>query len=469
MPQLQPPAELVRLAQAFAIGQRVVWYGGQLYRPVHFKTFEMNPTSKHETVWITIEDEELLAIAYGIDIIFDTDAQFKAWKFKVRQFARKQTAPVNNLLIRYGNRVMTMDEHGILVKATGKFTPNYLNVPYNPDSSKIDELWKILVEWTDGEDQARSLLHHLSTCLQPSWSASKYVLLIGSGKNGKSTLLKMTDALVGAQNISGVTRQEMASKSTAIVGLNGKLLNIVFDGPKEFLKDSSTEKTLVVGERISVKLLYDSIHTVVQTNALFIEGLQEEPMVADKSSALQKRLVRFYFPNTYEEDLAFEEKMLQPEMLAAFLHLLMKHWVHKSEKAEKLRLTARSLDLQTEAVKHGSPVLRYLEDLVDTDVKFLQSLLAGPVLRETFYTGFIPWLQKNNYKNTEKHILDQWMNDQFIMHVGSIPTGERNPATGKMKYTTKSHIKAVRPDALNEINRLLGIAAEEVSEVLEGD
>jgi len=454
------PQELADAAEAFALGQRVVEYGSRLYRPVHYRTGEMNPPTADKTIWISVEPEDLKLLAKVYHrILFETDAQFRSFRYMVLQFARQHRQVPEHLLIRDGDGVKMLDSFGKLVPPTGEFIPNYLNVPYDPDSPMVDELWAIICEWTGGEEQAKSLLYHISTCLQPTWSASRYVLLIGEGKNGKSTLLKMIDKLIGSDNISGVSRQDMATKSTAIVDLNGKLLNIIFDGPKEFLKDNSTEKTLVVGERISVKLLYESFHTRVQTNALFIEGLQTEPHVADKSPALQKRLVRFYFPNVYEENLGFEEMMLQPEWLAALLALLIKHWVMKSEKAEKLRLTVESLDLQMEAVKQGSPVLRFLEDTSEKDPVFLRTIMDGQMLRDTFYRSFKPWLEENGYKNTEKGFLDQLMKEQFDM------SNSMKIAPGK--YTTRWHIKGVKTDALNVINHLLGTETD--VEVLEGD
>ena len=454
------PQELADAAELLAIGQRFVEYGGHLYRPVDFRTLAMNPASPDVTVWHEVDHEELrlLGRMMPLPVLFENDGMYRSFRYMVAGFARHHSAQVEHLLVRVEDKVMLLNDQGKLEPVTGDFVPNFLNVPYDPRSPLVEELWGYISEWAGSEEQAHSLLHHISTALQPTWSASRYVLLIGEGKNGKSTLLKMLDKLIGKSNISGVSRQDMAAKSSTIIDLNGKLLNIIFDGPKEFLKDNSTEKTLVVGERLSVRPLYETFHVPVQTNALFIEGLQTEPHVADKSPALQKRLARFYFPNVYEEDLGFEEKMLEKEMLAAFLVLLLQHWVLKSEKAEKLRLTAESLDLQMEAVKQGSPVLRFLEDVAELDSRFLRNVLSGTMLRDTFYTAFVPWLETNGYKNTEKHFLDQLMQEQFVMH------NSLRLAPGK--YTTKWHIKSVKVDAANAIHHML---SEESVEVLEGD
>src|SRR5690606_17153090 len=113
---------------------------------------------------------------------------------------------IAGLLVRVGDdKVMLLSEEGKLIDATGEFTPNYLDVPYSEESPLREELFGIITEWLgDDEEQAHSLLHHLATALQTKWSAVKYVLLIGDGRNGKGTLLKMFYDLLGEVNISSI-------------------------------------------------------------------------------------------------------------------------------------------------------------------------------------------------------------------------------------------------------------------------
>ena len=243
----------------------------------------------------------------------------------------------------------------------------------------------------------------------------------------------MLHKLIGASNVSEIKRQDMAVRSSIITDLNGKLLNIVFDGPKEFVKDSSTEKTLIAGESLNIELKYENAPFKIQTNALFIEGLQQEPRTSDKSSALQDRLVRFYFPKKFALDLEFESKMLDENMLAALLDLLLKHWVNKSEVAEKLRLTVDSLDMQMQAIWASSPVLRFLEFTSARDVLFLKNIVEKKVTVDVFLAAFRPWLDSNGYKNMEDDYLLQQLGDHFVM--------DRKSFRIDGKPTTKKHKK----------------------------
>jgi phage/plasmid-associated DNA primase len=217
--------------------------------------------------------------------------------------------------------------------------------------------------WLDSDKEAESLLSHLATCLSPGWSVVKYVLLLGEGRNGKSLLLRMVEALFGRANVSSVTRQLMSAQNAAVLDLNGKLVNIVYDGMAEYVKDSGPEKSLIAGESIGIRRLFDSTLTMVQTPALFLEGLNREPKTSDKSVALQKRLVRYFFPNVYELDRRFEKRMLSERRLGAFLSLLVDRYVPEEDIAWRLAPTLKSIQLQMEAMHVNSQALQFLQYL----------------------------------------------------------------------------------------------------------
>lgn len=453
MPQLRTKQELASIARAFAVGYKIVEHRSKLYMPVDFETMIPKPKDPERTIWVPIEGDYLRAVAnITLHVLFANRSEEESFRFMVRQWADKK-ADSSSILVRIGKeKVAQLNGAGELVDATGEFIPNYLNVPYDPNNPLVEECFNVIAGWLNSEEQAHSLLYHLATALQTQWSARKYVLLIGEGYNGKGTLLKMILALFNEElNISGVTRQQMSETSVVIQDLNGKLLNIVMDGPKEFIKDSSTEKTLIAGEQLKIELKYENLPVRIQTNALFIEGLNTEPITSDKSPAVQKRLARFKFPNVYLDDQEFTDKMKSPEMVAAFLQLLLQHWVHKSEIKTKLALTAESLDLQMEAVWNASPVLRYLEYMASRDAEFLNTLLAKDLEVNVFLEGYRQWMNENGYKNVEDSYLLKQLSDSFIAERKT----RRMKINGVTKPTTRRWITGIQPDTLNAINALL--------------
>lgn len=447
MPKLRTKKELANIARSFATMKNIVEYQSNLYMPVDFMTALPGDGDPTRTVWILLDHQTLRQISNNLlHILFATDAEERSFKLMVRQQSQF-VAKADGILVRWKDeQVKVLTSEGKLIDPDGSFVPNYLNVPYDPDNDLVGELQSTLEEWLGSKSQAQSLLRHLSTALQPDWSAVKYLLLIGEGRNGKGTLLKMLWDLFGRDNISKVTRQAMSGLSPIMATMNGKLLNIVFDGPKEFLKDSSTEKTVIAGEPIAIEMKYENVPLEVQTNALFLEALNSEPRTGDKSPALQKRLARFSFNNVYALDHSFEEKMRSPKMLAALLHLLLENWVHKHEAKEKLNLTAESLDMQLAAVWNESPVLRFLEYTSDRAVKFLDDLELGKVTVDTFLGSYRPWLGENGYKNSEDSYLLSQLKDHFVL--------DRKTFRIEGRATTRRYIKAVLPDTANAIQVL---------------
>jgi len=451
MPQLRDKAGLANLANAFAVGFSLVEHKGHLYMPVNFQTRLPDPSALPEhTIWLGLNTKQILGMANTLsDILFATDAEIRSYILMLKQFSTP-IEEADGILVRIGNdRVELLMDDGTTAPVTGGFVPNFLDVPLSDDSDAADQMFAVISEWVGGDANAHSLLYHIATALQPKWSAVRYVLLIGTGRNGKSTLLKMVMKLFGRGNYSKVKRQDMAKQSPIITDLNGKLLNIVLDGPKEFLKDSSTEKTLIAGEPMDIELKYENAPFEIQTNALFLEGLQHEPRVSDKSRALQERLIRFNFPMEYPLDLGFEAGMLTEKSLATFLRLLLRHWVNKDEVALKLTPTEDSMDLRMQAVWTMSPMLRFLEHTAQRDKSFLRLILDQKMIVDKFMFAYRPWLESNGYKNMEDDYLIQQMNDHFVTDRKTF----RDEVT--KKPGTKRYIKTVLPDTSNAINTLL--------------
>ena len=391
MLELSSKATLARAARTVAESYELVQHGSHTFIPCHWLTEAIGPLPAAERIWqpLTRNDKRRLANQTQ-NILFATDSELTNFDLMLRQFAIEDESVIQHLLVRTEDGLKMLDETGTLVEPTGQFCPNVLKPVLNTEEATKAEVFDVIKGWLNSEEEAHSLLHHLATALCPGWSAVKYVLLIGDGRNGKSVLLSMLQDLFGASNVSNVTRQQIAERLPVCVELNNKLLNIVFDGEMTYIKDSSMEKTLIAGEPGSVRLLYENGNTRVLTNALFLEALNSEPKTRDKSGALQKRLSRFWFPNTYPIDMAFEKRMRSDELLGAFLSLLLDHFVTKYELADKLKQTSGSSALQVEQNLLNSPLHQFVSYLVSSDASW-NDRLRQPVMVDPLVDSFMAW------------------------------------------------------------------------------
>lgn len=395
---IKTPRELASEAQTLAASYEYTLYREVLYMPVDYEEGDLGvvpPPERRSWMPMKLQDIQQKALEQ-FDTLFVDQAQTAKFYYMVAQIARraKDDSPVE-LLVKTRDGLRTLDRYGKLNIPDGSFIPNMLGPVLNDNEADKAEVLEIITEWLGGEEaEATSLLRHLATALAPAWSAGRYVLLMGDGRNGKSVLMTMLTRLFGMNNCSGVTRQDISEGSAALLDLNGKLLNVVFDGAETFLKDSGREKSLITGESVQVRRLYQSHLSLCQTNALFVEGLNTEPKSRDKTSALQARLVRFWFPNRYKDDGEFWATMMSERVLGAFLSLLMDNFVQEKATSVSLAPTARSRELRLEHMEDNSLALQFITYIAETDPLGEESLIGLPF--EDVVQMFQSWRLKLN-------------------------------------------------------------------------
>jgi phage/plasmid-associated DNA primase len=447
--KLKQPHALADEAYKLASSFELVRYSSVLYLPEDYEDpqFGIIPTGNRK-VWRPLNQAAVQRIAADqFETLFPNQGALSGFEFMVMQNSEQVDETATSLLVRTEDGLRRLNDEGDLVEVTGEFVPNTLGPVLNTDEQAKKEVFATIAEWVDSEEDAHSLLSHLATALAPGYSAVKYVLLLGEGRNGKSLLMKMLAGLIGNHNVSNVTRQAIAEQKPSVIDLNGKLLNLVYDGQAEYLKDSGAEKTLIAGEPFPIRRLYESTNTMVQTNALFVEGLQHEPKSKDKSSALQKRLVRYFFPNVYPLDHGFQRKMLAPDMLGAFLALLIDHYVCEDELAEKLAPTTRAIELQLEHMytnNLGAQFLKYLEEH--------ETLGAEEILHETIdqvVSRFQSWRVKEND-------LGNWPAPDVASQLNPLITTIRKSARENGKVRKVRVVTGFKPEAQAFIDSMKG-------------
>lgn len=390
--QLHTREKLAEAARIISESFALVNHKERLYVPVDYLTKESSPQpDESNKVWQLLKSEDLVRFAnmYG-NILFANDSEKRNFEGMLLQLATQKPQDAEFVFIATETGLKQLHADGSLKEPDGTFSPNFITTVLNSNAEDVQFVKDTLIEWVGSEEQATSLLHHLASALAITWSAVRYVLLLGEGSNGKGVLLTMVTTLFDPVNISGVTRQLMAESSPACLDVNNMLLNIVMDGPASYLGDSGLEKTLVAGEPAFLRPLYSGTLMKAQTNALFIEGLNKEPKTRDKSKGLQRRLIRFWFNNTYEQDLQFSRKMRSPKYLGAFLQLLLDHFVTEDTMPELLKPTKEATDLRVDQMLINSLGLQFLMDLHTKDPKQIGKLIGSDIAAVA--GAFVPWV-----------------------------------------------------------------------------
>lgn len=133
-------------------------------------------------------------------------------------------------------------------------------------------------------DAIKFVLEVIGYALLPANPLRVAVLLLGPGRNGKSVLLMMVKALIGAENVSVVPLQVMTENRFAAAELFGKLANICGDLDARALKQTDSFKMLTGGDPMLAERKHRD-HFTFQPFALPIFSANEPPQSSDQTEA----------------------------------------------------------------------------------------------------------------------------------------------------------------------------------------
>lgn len=237
--------------------------------------------------------------------------------------------------------------NGMLDLATGTLKPHdpsYLSstqlaVEWDPDATcPTYEKW---LKESVG-DQADDLEEVTSTMLDPSRTPTKAVFLFGPSRSGKSTYLRLMQAIAGPENMSAVTLHQLAGNRFAAANVYGKLLNCAADLSSAHVDDVSIFKMMTGEDPVQADRKYGG-QFAFTNRALFAFSANELPTVGESSRAYIERVKPFEFGKSFagREDPTIEARMLLelPGVLARWVRA----WQRMTERGSYLTTNARVL------------------------------------------------------------------------------------------------------------------------------
>ena len=208
-------------------------------------------------------------------------------------------------------------------------TPEYLSfvqfpVKYDANAA-CPKIIKFLTQVLSKEDIS-TIVRVFGYCLYRSAMYEKAVMLIGPGRNGKSVLIKLIEALVGHENVSHASLQELLSDRFASADLYCKLVNTYVDLEADKLINTGRFKTLVSGDSIRVQKKHQQAFSF-RNYAKLIFSTNKIPESEDRSYAYYRRWVILSFDRVFEgqdEDTGLIKKLTTTHDLSGLLNLALK-------------------------------------------------------------------------------------------------------------------------------------------------
>jgi len=151
-------------------------------------------------------------------------------------------------------------------------------------------------------DELIPVLHEIAgLCLYAGNPFRTAVMLLGSGRNGKSTVLNLIQAIVGKENCAAIPLQTLAEDRFAAANLFGKLANIAGDLDARSIKRTDAFKTILGGDQLWAQHKHrDPFEFVPYATLLF--SANEPPLSRDQTQAWFDRWLIFPFEKRLSDD-----------------------------------------------------------------------------------------------------------------------------------------------------------------------
>lgn len=214
----------------------------------------------------------------------------------------------------YDTKTKELRPHNPKYRAINQIPHKYEpNVKY--EGTKTEEYLRFICEEQDSREM---LLQFIGYSLTKDVGQQKFLVLNGEGGTGKSTVIRMIEALTGSSNVSNISLTDLQQRFASF-GLMGKLLNSCADLEISALEDTSIIKKILGEDTLRGEQKgRDAIS--FKSYAKLIFSTNELPLVkSEKTNGFYRRLLVLTMnkvplqknPNLFQELLSEVDYLLQ--------------------------------------------------------------------------------------------------------------------------------------------------------------
>lgn len=321
-------------------------------------------------------------------------------------------------LIGCKNGVYNIQDNNFIDYSQDLFLQHKIQAEYNPNA-KCDAVDKMLDKITCNNKNVRLLIEEMiGYCLYRNCRYQKVFLLRGFGKNGKSTLIEAIQNMLGEENTSALSLNNLQDKFK-VAELQDKLANICDDLSNAYIKETEDFKKIATGGEMTMERKNQQPFKY-KNYAKLIMSANEIPNSADKTEGYYRRFIIIpldakisntdvdFDPNISDK-LATEEakSYLLNLALAGLKRLLTRGYFQEIDETKK----------EIEEYKaDNDPIVAYVNE---TTVDKIHNKST-----DTIFKDFCDWYYKNNnkYSTYTKSYFTRTLNRVF--GITSVPRNE---------------------------------------------
>lgn len=239
----------------------------------------------------------------------------------------RNTAPIINMNTEPELSVCQNGLLNVLTLELKPFSPDYyittkILMKYDPKAS-CPKILKFLDQVLD--EQSRKLHQEfIGYCLYRKILWHKAILFVGLGSNGKSVLLDVDTALLGRDNVSNQTIQDLCFNRFSVAELHNKLANIAADLPSKIIQHAGHFLMSVAGDRLKgEKKHQDPFYFYPFAKLAFSCNVVPPIANTEDNFAYYRRWIILEFKNTFtgkKDDKQLRDKLRTSDELSGYLN-----------------------------------------------------------------------------------------------------------------------------------------------------
>lgn len=337
-------------------------------------------------------------------------------------------------LIAFNNGIYDIEKSELL-----PFSPDIIitnRIPWDYNSAAYSELMdKTLNKFACNTKDIRTLIEEvIGYTFYSKNELGKSFIIIGDKANGKSTFLKIMIFLLGENNTSALSLDDIINSRFRLYEVNGKLLNIGDDIGSGYIPESENYRKIVTGDVIvAEKKGKDPIK--FNCYAKFIFSANEIPRVKDPTGATARRIIIIPFKNSFTQnsedyDPYFLDKIKNAECMEYLINVGVEG-LKRVLKNKGFSESEETKQLLKEFNENNNPVIEYVDFLENEgenpmQLKYIIENYSCAKIYNGDYdwqkpqekiTGFNEWLSNNGLKTMSFKTFKDSMKQNFKVEI----------------------------------------------------
>jgi P4 family phage/plasmid primase-like protien len=347
--------------------------------------------------------------------ILEAYRQYGRQKYDGFQEIPKQSVIFNNALVYFGNNIeedIQIDKlcpeqyrDGLVYNPfTAFFITNPIPYEYKPNAEhSCPTIDNYFADWV-GEDNKEILYELIAYCMLPDYPLHRIFLLFGSGRNGKSTYIRILEKVIGLDNITASDIHTLTEDRFGTANLYKKLVCYIGETDGHKLDRTSILKRLSGGDTINAQFKNKPSFNF-RNYAKIIIATNTIPQMQDKTFGNMSRYIIIDFPKRYTEKGDILKKIPEAEFeaLANICLEKLKLLLANNKFHNELSPEEKSKSYE----EKSNPLGKFVE--LNCNLNY-----GSGIATYEFYAKYIDWLANNGYStNVSKNAVIIDMQDKY--------------------------------------------------------